>query len=96
MLIKVLCVLLSVLIASLLLYWGYGIYEKIWVKSYLPTDYLQTSQANIEAWRWRKPHSKLRIPYNVVDRPGVRDTPKVSSLVFRPEFRQLESSKSYL
>jgi hypothetical protein len=62
-------------------------YEKIWVKGYSPIDYLQTSQANRDPWRWRKPHSKLRIPYDVVDRPGIRNKRGVSSFVFRPEFR---------
>lgn len=62
-------------------------YEKIWVKGYLPINYLQSSQANRDPWRWREPHNKLRIPYHVVDGPGIRDTPIVSSFVFRPEFR---------
>ena len=87
MAIDVLCFVLTVPIAFLLIHWGHKIYEKLWVKGYSPIDYLQTSQANRDPWRWRKPHSKLRIPYNVVDRPGVRDAPNVSSVVFRPEFR---------
>ncbi|MEB3182317.1 MAG: hypothetical protein VKL59_25265 [Nostocaceae cyanobacterium] len=62
-------------------------YKNIWVKNNSPVDYLQTSQANRDPWRWRKPHSKLRIPYNVVDRPGVTDAHNVSSFVFRPQFR---------
>lgn len=87
MVIKVLFAGLIVLIGCFILYWGHGLYEKIWVKGYSPVDYLQSSQANRDPWRWREPHSKLRIPYNIVDRPGVRDTPNVSSFVFRPEFR---------
>ena len=86
MVLKILCIVLSV-ISSLVLYWGYRVYERIWVKGYSPSDYLQTSQANSDPWRWRKPHHKLRIPYPAEDRPGIRDTPNVSSFVFRPAFR---------
>lgn len=87
MVIQVVCSVLAVLITFLLLYWGRGMYEQIWVKGYSPIDYLQTSQANSDPWRWRKPHGKLRIPYNVVDRPGIKDAPNVSSFVFRSAFR---------
>jgi hypothetical protein len=86
MVINILCSVLSVLITFLVIHWLYKEYDKIWVKGYSPIDYLQTSQANRDAWRWRKPHDKLRIPYHAIDRPGVRDTPNVSSFVFRPEF----------
>jgi hypothetical protein len=87
MALKVVYFVLPILLVSLLLYWGHGVYEKIWVKGYSSSDYLQTSQANSDSWRWRKPHHKLRIPYNAEDRPGIRDEPNVSSFVFRPAFR---------
>ena len=78
---------LAVLITFLILYWCYGAYQTLWVKNCPPVDYLQTSQVTKDPWRWRNPHHKLRIPYNVLDRPGIRDAPYVSSFVFRPEFR---------
>lgn len=87
MVIKVLYFVLLVLIASFVLYWTHEVYDKVWVKGYLPVDYLQSSQVNRDPWRWREPRSNLRIPYNVADRPGIRDTPNVSSFVFRSEFR---------
>lgn len=86
MVLEILFTVLAILISSLIVNWGYDRYKKTWVESYLPVDYLQTSQANRDPWRWRNPHTKLRIPYNVVDRPGVRDAANVSSLVFRPQF----------
>ncbi len=85
--IKILWIVILTLITFLLLHGCYTIHVKTWVKGYSLIDYLQTSQANIDPWRWRKPHSKLRIPYNLLDRPGIRDAPNVSSFVFRPEFR---------
>lgn len=78
----VICFLLGVL-GFFLMNWAHGVYEKVGVKSYSSVDYLKSSQVNKDLWRWREPDRKLCIPYNVGDCSGIRDTPNVSSFVFR-------------
>ncbi len=92
-LIKVLFIGVLIAITYLIISLQHKMYVQTWVKDHPPIDnYLKTSQANIDPWRWRKPNLKSNIPFNYKhpDSPGIKDSPQVSSFVFRPGYLTLD------
>jgi len=84
-----LCIVLSlvlILICLLLVKLGNWV-DKSWTQSCPPVNYLKSSQAKREPWRWRQPDRQLNIPYETNRELGIQNSPHASSLIFRKEFR---------